>query len=120
MTQGTLKPYMRFLSDEAMHKIHEQSLYLLENVGMSINHRKALETLAQAGAILDKDSSRVRFPKKLVEDCLKTVPNRIVYGGRVKEHDLIAEVGGEFHSRPLTGGEGYIDLETRMAQGTDT
>jgi|WetSurSiteA1Bulk_404760.scaffolds.fasta_scaffold00666_3 trimethylamine---corrinoid protein Co-methyltransferase len=113
MTQGTLKPYMRFLSDEAMQKIHEQSLYLLENVGMSINHRKALETLAQAGAILDKDSSRVRFPKKLVEDCLKTVPSRIVYGGRVKEHDLIAEVGGEFHSRPLTGGEGYIDLETR-------
>jgi trimethylamine---corrinoid protein Co-methyltransferase len=113
MTEAPLKPYLRFLSDDAMQKIHQQSLEILEKVGMSINHRKALETLGQAGAILDKDSSRVRFPKKLIEDCLKTVPSRIVYGARIPEKDLIAEVGGPFHTRPLTGGEGYIDLDTR-------
>jgi trimethylamine--corrinoid protein Co-methyltransferase len=113
MTTEPLKPYLRFLSDEAMHKIHDQSLEILEKVGMSINHRKALETLQQAGAILDKERGRVRFPKKLVEECLKLVPSRIVYGARDPKHDLVAEVGGAFHTRSLTGGEGYIDLETR-------
>jgi trimethylamine--corrinoid protein Co-methyltransferase len=113
MTETPLKPYLRFLTDEDMQKIHQQSLEILEKVGMSINHRTALETLADAGAILDKNSSRVRFPKMLVENCLKTVPSRIVYGARISKHDLIAEVGGPFHTRPLTGGEGYIDLDTR-------
>ncbi len=114
MTQSTLRPSLRLLSDDAMHKIHEQSLEVLEKVGMSVNHRKALEVLGQAGARLEKDSTRVRFPSSLVEECLKHVPSRIVYGARLPKHDLVAEVGGEFHTRPLTGGEGYIDLETRQ------
>ena len=48
-----------------------------------------------------------------MEECLKRVPSRIVYGARVPERDLIAEPGADFHTRPMTGGEGYIDLETR-------
>jgi trimethylamine---corrinoid protein Co-methyltransferase len=106
-----VKPSMRLISEEGLLKIHEQSLEILEKVGMNINHRRALETLGQAGAKID--GMRARFPKNLVEDCLKTVPRKVVYGGRNPEKDLVAEVGGDFHTRPMTGGEGYIDLETR-------
>jgi len=113
MTGSTLKPKLRLLSDEGMSKIHQQSLEVLEKVGMNINHKKSLEVLGEAGALLEKGTTRVRFPKKLVEDCLKLVPDRVVYGARDPEHDLVAEIGGDFHTRPLTGGEGYIDLETR-------
>ena len=112
MSEIALKPYVRLLSDEAMHKIHEQSLELLDKVGVSISHRRTLDVLGQAGARLEK--GRAHFPKRLVEECLKRVPSRIVYGARVPKHDLVAEVGGDFHSRSLTGGEGYIDLETRQ------
>lgn len=114
MTEPVLKPSLRLLSDQAMHKIHEQSLEVLEQVGMNINHRKAIEVLDQSGARMEKNSTRVCFPKSLVEECLKHVPRRIVYGARLPRHDLVAEVGGDFHTRPLTGGEGYIDLETRQ------
>ncbi len=113
MTGITIKPSLRFLSEAGMQKIHEQSLEILEKVGMNINHRQSLEVLGEAGARLEKGSPRVRFPKELVERCLKLVPDRVVYGARVPEHDLVAEVGGDFHTRPMTGGEGYIDLETR-------
>ncbi len=109
-----VKPSMRLLSDEGLQKIHQQSLEVLEKVGMNVNHRKALEVLDQAGAKLEKGSTRVRLPKSLVEECLKHVPSSIVYGARIPKHDLVAQVGGDFHTRPLTGGEGYIDLETRQ------
>ena len=95
-----------------MLKIHEQSLEVLEKVGMNVNHRKSLEVLSLAGASID--GTRVHFPKTLIENCLKTVPNRVVYGGRNPQNDLVAEIGGDFHTRPMTGGEGYIDLETRQ------
>jgi trimethylamine--corrinoid protein Co-methyltransferase len=104
---------MRLLSDEGLQKIHEQSLEILEKVGMNIMHKRALEVLAEAGAKVEKGSARIRLPKSLVEECLKELPSRIVYGARVPEHDLVAEPGADFHTRPLTGGEGYIDLETR-------
>jgi len=113
MTNSAVKPRLRFLSEEGMAKVHEQSLEVLEKTGMNINHKRSLEILGQAGAMVEKDSTRVRFPKKLVEDCLKLVPDRVVYGARDPEHDLVAEIGGDFHTRPLTGGEGYIDLDTR-------
>lgn len=113
MTEATVKPSMRLLSKEGLQKIHEQSLEILEKMGMNINHQQSLDVLGEAGAHVEKDSTRVRFPRELVEECLKRVPERVVYGARLPEHDLVAEPGGDFHTRPMTGGEGYIDLETR-------
>jgi len=107
------RPSLRLITDEGLQKIHEQSLEILEKVGMNIMHKRALELLGEAGARVEKNSTRVRLPKSLVEECLKKVPSRIVYGARVPEQDLVAEPGGDFHTRPMTGGEGYIDLETR-------
>lgn len=111
MTQTAVKPTLRLITDEGLQKIHEQSLEVLETVGMNVNHKKSLEVLGEAGARID--GMRVRLPKSVVEEALKLVPSRIVYGARIPERDLVAEPGGEFHTRPMTGGEGYIDLETR-------
>lgn len=113
MTDTSIRPSLRLLSEEGMQKIHEQSLEVLDKVGMTINHQQSLEVLGEAGARIEKGSARVRFPKELVEASIRLMPNRVVYGARVPEHDLVAEVGGDFHTRPMTGGEGYIDLETR-------
>jgi trimethylamine--corrinoid protein Co-methyltransferase len=113
MTEAAMRPSLRLLSEEGLQKIHQQSLEVLEQFGMNINHRPSLEVLGEAGAHLDKDGARVRFPKTLVEESLKRLPSRIVYGARSSEHDLVAELGGDFHTRTMTGGEGYIDLETR-------
>jgi trimethylamine--corrinoid protein Co-methyltransferase len=112
MSTNVQKPSMRLLTHEGMLKIHEKSLFVLENTGMNINHRQSIEVLGNAGAHID--GMRVRFPKTLVEECLKHVPNKLVYGARKPENDLVAEIGGDFHTRPMTGGEGYIDLETRQ------
>jgi trimethylamine--corrinoid protein Co-methyltransferase len=108
------RPTLRLLSDEGLAKIHQKSLEVLEKVGLNINHRKALEVLGSAGAQLEKGSTRVRFPKALVEACLTTVPSHFSYGGRTPSHDLSTGPGQPFHTRPMTGGEGYIDLETRQ------
>jgi len=36
MTEPALRPSLRLLSDQSMHKIHEQSLEVLNKVGMNI------------------------------------------------------------------------------------
>ncbi|MFQ6112363.1 MAG: trimethylamine methyltransferase family protein, partial [Nitrospinota bacterium] len=103
---------LRFLSDEGVQKIHGASLSLLEETGLRVMHERALRLLADAGARVDFEKELVRFPAPLVEKCLESIPRRFVYGGRTLENDLLVEIGGEFHTRPLTGAERYIDLET--------
>jgi trimethylamine:corrinoid methyltransferase-like protein len=40
---------VRFLTQSDMQKIHEQSLFLLENTGIGIEHQAGIEILEKAG-----------------------------------------------------------------------
>jgi len=89
-------------SDEQIQKIHASSLGILANTGFLIEHRGALEKLADAGATVDLDSQRVYFPKELVEKCLKVAPTSWICGGRDESFDYI--MGPDTHLASRTSG----------------
>jgi trimethylamine--corrinoid protein Co-methyltransferase len=94
---------VRFLSKEGMQKIHDQSLLLLQNTGISVDHGEALKMLADAGADVDMKTQVVKIPPDLVETCLPKVPRKMTLAGRNPERDRVLEPGGNLVTRNCGG-----------------
>ena len=77
---------LRVLSDAEIAGIHEQSLQVLERVGMRVDSAGARAILAGAGAHVDEAERRVRFPRAIVEHALSLAPRRFDLGGRREGH----------------------------------
>lgn len=56
-----------------LQKIHQGILYVLEKVGVKIEHEKVMDLLAQRGAIVDKNKQMVWIPERIVEETIKEV-----------------------------------------------
>lgn len=63
----------KFLSEEQMQRIHDASIYLLENKGVVFKSKEAIEILKNKGCKVDKKI--VYFTRELVEESLKLVPS---------------------------------------------
>lgn len=68
-----MKSYEKFVSKEDIKKIHENSLRIMEEVGVVFENERAQEVFKNAGAAVE--GTLVKIPAKLVEDALKTVPS---------------------------------------------
>ena len=112
----------KVLSEQEVKKLHSTSLEILNTIGLKIHSEKARKVLEEAGATVDHKTRLVRFPPHLVDESIKRAPRRVIYGARNPKYDLVLEPGGNTYSRPITGAEGYIDLETgkyRLAKMSD-
>lgn len=92
MTKGIEGGVLDVLSEEQVNRIHEASLEVLEQTGISTDSDMILETFASAGAQVDRDSKRIRISPSLVEDSLHTAPATFTLYGRDPQNDI--EVGG--------------------------
>jgi len=99
--------------------IHEQTLRVLEQVGVSFPSDRALDVLERGGADVDRERRIVRFPRALVEQCLGSAPGTVLLAGRDPAHDI--ELGSD---RPLVccaDGEGTLiadDLSGEVRDAT--
>ncbi|GBC59370.1 trimethylamine methyltransferase [Desulfonema ishimotonii] len=84
-----MKPQIKFLSDEEIGRLHEHALKILQEIGMRLPHKEALELLEKAGAEITDDSV-VKIPEHMVNTALKTVPKRkdVTLYGRDPKHDI--------------------------------
>lgn len=75
-----MKINVTFADQESIEKIHEKSLYLLENIGVIMQSTEACEIFKRHGAKVDGE--KVFIPRKMVEDALKTCPSQFEWYGR--------------------------------------
>src|SRR5215467_5565058 len=80
----TLEP-ARLLSDDQIETIHQQSLRVLEEIGMDILYAEAREILARAGATVDGE--RVRIGREIIEHALTTPPAEFTIYARNSSSD---------------------------------
>jgi trimethylamine--corrinoid protein Co-methyltransferase len=73
---------IKILTEKEIDRIHLGSIEILEKIGMKIDHPLILNSLQEAGAIVDKKNSIVRFPESLVMDSLGKVPRSYTVYGR--------------------------------------
>jgi trimethylamine---corrinoid protein Co-methyltransferase len=101
---------IEFLTREQVARIHEATLEILAETGMTVAHAPARDLLAAAGCAVDSSSERVRFPPHLVESAIRQCPDAFPLRARNPERSL--NLGGEtvyFASFP---GFTFIDLDS--------
>ena len=103
---------LHVLSPEELARIHQASLRILDEVGISIEHEGALDLLEGAGARVDRRTSRACLPPDLVDACRARIPKRLVYHGRTPEFDRVSELGGEVFGRNAGGCPDTVELGT--------
>lgn len=76
MSNATV-PLVEFLSAKDIAGIVEEAKYLLREIGVFVENEEAVRLLQSAGAKSDAERKRMLFPPELVENSLKTCPQRI-------------------------------------------
>jgi len=82
---------LRYLSDADKQFVHEQTVRVLEEVGIAFNTPQAVDLLAEAGAQVDRDALTAKLPWSLVEACLEKVPRDILLAGRDASNDVVVD-----------------------------
>jgi len=82
------KKPINVLSAREAIRIHEGSLEVLRDCGIKFEHPEALRILEEAGCSVDKEKKLVKFPFRVVEDCLKKVPDNFCLKARNPKYDL--------------------------------
>jgi len=103
----------QILSDDERQRIHEESLRILEQVGVKFLSQRALKIMNDNGAKVDRDAGIAKIPAELVEQALKTAPKSFVLGARDPARDValprstsgyVLDLGGVF-TRDFKSGE---------------
>jgi trimethylamine---corrinoid protein Co-methyltransferase len=111
--QLTLEP-SRILSDDHLEAVHNESLRVMEEIGMDMIYAEAREILADAGAIVMGD--RVRIGRDIIEEALKTPPSEFTFHARNPEHSI--RVGGKWIAfAPVGGPPNCSDLDRGRRPG---
>ncbi|SMD11787.1 trimethylamine methyltransferase family protein [Sporomusa malonica] len=64
------------LNQEKIDKIHEKSMYIMENIGMKVTGERAVKLLLDNGATLG-DDGLIRITRTMVDKALKSAPKEI-------------------------------------------
>ncbi len=100
-----MQAQIAILSEDEKQKIHEESIRILEEVGVRFVSTQALELLADHGAEVDPQSNIARIPVTMVEKALETAPKSFVLGARNPAYDLT--LPSSWPSYNLDGGVTY-------------
>jgi trimethylamine--corrinoid protein Co-methyltransferase len=104
----SLKPV---LSRSEVERIHDESLRLLQDVGVDYGTPKAVEILKEAGCPVDDEYHRVRLPPELVEWAVAQTRRVIRLAARDPARDVVLD-GRSAHHTTDSQGTQAIDLES--------
>jgi len=101
---------LELVNEEQIEAIHQGTLNVLQETGVTIENDRALKVFKEAGCKVNFESKRVKFPPELVEESLRKAPASFHVKARNPEHDL--DIGPDnilFFNFP---GTDTIDLDT--------
>ncbi len=88
-----MKTKLEVLQPSEMDRVHDCTLEILAHTGVRVNTALGRKYLAEAGADIDDNTQIVRFPRQLVEECLRLAPKHFKLGARRPNWDL--EMNGD-------------------------
>ena len=93
------------LQNEEIKQIHQNSLEILNDVGVRIDNEPVLQRLADKGCIIDFGNNTAKIPEKVVQECLSLCPSTIKICGR---NNKTVEIGPDGGSVFWSGNALYI------------
>ena len=109
--------FLELLTLDQVRQIHLTALRVLEEVGLWLPCREALELLDDAGAWVDFAAQTARIPAHLVEACLQRIPPRFTWYARDPAYCLDMNGLDTYFGAPDSA-INVIDLEGRRRPGT--
>ena len=106
---------LKVLTEGEVSSIYEKCVDFLSNKRwIKIDdHPQALKMLDKAGAQVDFDNERVRFPRDVIEEALGTVSRNFKLAGQTEEKDLtFPHASGLFYTGNSTGCRLYVEPGT--------
>ena len=114
--QNHNSPY-EILTATQVDEIHEGSMKILEEIGLEFRDDETLDIWKAAGALVDRDSRRVRIDKNLVEAALKTVPSSFTLRARNPERNVTIG-GNHINFATVANAPYYSDLKSGRQPGS--
>jgi len=74
---NNVRPKLTMLTEEQIREVHDQTLTLLETIGVRVDSPSALEMLKNRVGSSTVNERTVRFPRELVEWAIKVAPRQI-------------------------------------------
>ncbi len=78
----------KVLSDSDLHDIHIATLEILEEVGVRVEYRPALELMADCGCRVDFKERIVKIPEHVLRKALSSAPSFFTLYGKTPEFDV--------------------------------
>ena len=103
----TFKPRLKVLSREQAWAIHTAALEILEKIGFKMEHRVALEMLADAGAKVS-NNDWVKLPPYIVEQALRSAPRQVTLYNQRGNKTMPLVNGNSFYG---TGSDAIFTLD---------
>ena len=101
---------LRFLTNNDLEEIHRATLEVLEETGLFVETREALDVFDGAGAEIDGKNKIVKIPPHLVNDAIQSAPSKIVMAGRDPKNDKVLGTG-QVHFTNFSEGVEVVDLD---------
>lgn len=79
--------FVELLTPDQVTQVHEASLQILEDVGLLVRNERAKEIFKEHGLTVDAESELVKFPRRIVEECQKTIPRKFTFVARDPQFD---------------------------------
>jgi len=105
------------LKKDDIEAIHQATLNLMEDYGVCVYGDEAGEYLTNAGCEIDPETSQVKFPRNLVNDCIESVPEKFLMAGRDPAKDVM--IGGDDVTF-TTFGTGVIVIDPYTGERKDS
>lgn len=108
---------INWISAAQVEKIHQASLWILENVGMAFMDEEALDLWQNAGAKVDQAEQRVWIGRDLLLELVSKAPSRFTWHARNPQYNFV--MGGSHIAFNPNSGMPYVsDLERGRRAGT--
>jgi trimethylamine--corrinoid protein Co-methyltransferase len=102
---------MPILADHDIERVHEQSLDLLERVGIDYRTPQALKILEKLGCPVDYERTWASLPRQVVEWALTHAPRVVRLAARDPARDIVLD-GRRPHHTTDSQGTQAVDIET--------
>jgi trimethylamine--corrinoid protein Co-methyltransferase len=85
------RPSITLLSRDEIEDIHNASLEILENPGLEIESKRALDILKEVGGNVNYEKKRATIPRDLVKKALEKAPKTLTYGARNPKNSFLLD-----------------------------
>jgi trimethylamine--corrinoid protein Co-methyltransferase len=109
------KPSIKVLPREAMEEIYENALYILSATGVIFQSNRTMDTLAQAGADVDRSTRVVKFPRDLVKNSVQSCPDSFKLHYRDGSRELTVG-GSNVYFDPGSAALNLLDSKTNTSR----